>query len=328
MFDFVFATLILASIGIIYWLLRQTLDIQEQESARVNEIRMASPKRWENRVGFRLLRELCISIDDFYNIDVEYTSAKIAKRSGGTRTLRIPNPELKSIQRKFDRYLRKSLRHRVHSCAHAYQPGRSIITNARIHAGSDVIIKLDIHRFFDAITREQVIDALKHDRRLSLRVIERLAEMCWLKTGIPQGAPTSPLLSNCIMYDIDKNLLRFAINIGARYTRYADDITFSLEVDQPDKVRSIIKRTEEEISNAGFKLNKKRSKLHVLRNHQSQRICGITVNSGTPTISRQERRRLRAIKHRQSQGLPIDLSKNQIDGLDAYHSMVMNKPRA
>ena len=140
--------------------------------------------------------------------------------------------------------------------------------------------------------------------------------------GLPQGAPTSPLLSNLSLKTFDLQMYAACNRLQVRYTRYSDDITVSLASDNPKMVRSLIKLTQILLKENGFELNLKKRKLRVLRGHQAQRICGITINSGKPTISRKQRRLLRSAEYRLASGAQSSLTQSQLAGWRAYIDMV------
>ncbi len=261
--------------------------------------------------------KLGVSRSTFHKTPISYRSVEIPKKTGGNRTLRIPNKELKSLQKKIDKFFRKELAHRIHPNAYAFRRNRSVVSNASVHCNQQVIVKLDIKNFFENVPRLEII-RLVEVLPFSNRVKSRIVELCVTDMGLPQGAPTSPFLSNAVLYSLDSSLFQFALSIDARYTRYADDITFSLAKDDSKLIKGIIQQVKQELASRGYKLNLKRSKLHVLRPHQSQRICGITINSGVPTISRKKRRQLRAIKHNLEKGTKATLTKNQLEGWESY----------
>lgn len=298
----------------------------EPDAARANQAfhrKILGSERWWQRRFFKRT-ELDHAV--FWLTDVRYRDVKIPKSTGGTRTLSIPDPELKSLQAVIASDLQEQLRYKIHKCANAYVPGRSTITNARPHLGCAVLLKLDIKQFFDSVKREQV-------RPWILRVLradaltDRVVDLVFSERGLPQGAPTSPLLSNLVLRRLDIELYQECNRLGAIYTRYADDITISLKEDDSARVRYLIKIVEDLLNKEGFVLNKKKGKLQVLRPHQAQRICGVTINSGSLTISRQQRRLLRSAKHRLKHGVESTFSDDQLAGWDAYVSMIMNGNR-
>jgi RNA-directed DNA polymerase len=296
---------------------------------------------WDNASEMKakasgILAELKLSQDDIFNCDNSYREHKISKKTGGTRTIREPNAQLKEVQKKLQGFLDTNAP--VNSCAHGFRKNRSVVTNALPHIGNQVVIKLDIKSFFDSVTYEQVLGVYQsavrtHDYRniygwLRIegdlkKLIEKLSDLSWQPSGIPQGASTSPIIANSLLKRFDQRVFGFVYSNDGSYTRYADDITISYPVDDPALIRRTIKVVEEKLRDHGFRLNKKKSKLNVLRPHQSQKICGITINDQRPTISRKQRKLLRAMKHRMENGGEVTLNKEQISGLEAYYNFVM-----
>jgi hypothetical protein len=301
----------------------------------------------------RILSGLHLSRDAIFNCDNSYSEHQISKKTGGIRTIREPNEQLKEVQKKLQGFLDEYAP--VNSCAHGFRKNRSVITNALPHIGNQVVIKLDIESFFDSVTFEQVLEVYKNavkkeDYRYRFgclhiegdlkKLLEKLSELSWQASGIPQGASTSPVIANSILEPFDQKVFGYVYSNDGSYTRYADDITISYPGDDPAQIRRTIKYVEEKLRDNGFRLNKKKAKLNVLRPHQSQKICGITINDQRPTISRKQRKLLRAMKHRLENGGDVTLNKDQIDGLESYYDFVMtydlrsiidkrtNKPRA
>ena len=277
----------------------------------------------------RLLKALGASSEEFWDTQVQYHEHKIPKKTGGFRTLNIPSNELKVLQKKIVGLIERYHGGKIHGCANAFCKGRSILTNARPHLGCEVLIKLDIVDFFPSVNREHAKKSLRFKGMPLQGTAEepdllenRLLEILFLDQGLPQGAPSSPLLSNLVMRDIDLNLSSYAKRYGGVYTRYADDISISYKSEDKGAVRKTIGAVEEILSKKGFRLNRKRQKLHVLRRHQAQRICGVTINSGKMTISRQKRRELRAIKHRLQVGREASMRETQVQGWNCFLDMV------
>ena len=279
-------------------------------------------ERWRQRRFFSKRSGLDPAV--FWLTEIRYGEVKIPKSTGGNRILSVPEDDLKSLQAKLASHLQLALQSKVHKCANAYVPGRSILTNARPHLGCAVLIKLDIKQFFDSVKKEQirpwVFSALR-----AHALTERVVDLVFSERGLPQGAPTSPLLSNLVLRRLDIELYRECNRLGAIYTRYADDITISLKEDDSAIIKYLIKIVEGLLKTEGFVLNKKKGKLQVLRPHQAQRICGVTINSGRLSISRQQRRILRAAKHRRKHGAESTLSDDQLAGWAAYVGMVMHQ---
>ncbi|MDA8796913.1 reverse transcriptase family protein [Luminiphilus sp.] len=260
--------------------------------------------------------------DVFWDTEVQYAQVEIPKRSGGTRTLSIPSAELKVLQRTIGKALEGELAVRVHKVSNAYIKGRNTVTNAVPHLGCAVLIKLDIKDFFPAVKREMVRPIISTFALHEPKTIDRLLDLVVTDGGLPQGAPTSPILSNLVLRDFDIAAYRFANLVSAKYTRYADDLTFSLAEDDPAAARKIVGAVRSMLAEQGFELNEKPNKLNILRGHQAQQICGITLNSGSPTISRKQRRRVRAARHAIENGRPASMSLAAVEGWESYIAFV------
>lgn len=261
---------------------------------------------------------------EFWEVEISYTQVKIPKQSGGTRNLSVPSNSLKSVQKQLSKTLETELGSKVHKTANAYVKGRNTITNSLPHVGCAILIKLDIKDFFPTVTTEMLAPIISAMALYEPKTIDRLLDICITENGLPQGAPTSPILSNLVLRDFDVAAYRLANNIGAKYTRYADDLTFSLEIDDSKKARKIVAAVRNMLAERGFELNEKPTKLKILRRHQAQRLCGITLNSGKPTISRKQRRKLRAAKHAMAKGEVPESKLNEINGWDSYVTYVQN----
>lgn len=254
-----------------------------------------------------------------------YYSWKVPKRSGGERTITAPLPKLKALQRwALQNYFEKLP---VHSAAHGFLPARSVLTNALEHVGADVIVKLDITDFFPTISWKRVKGLLRKagvsepvSTLLALlsteaprQLIEFRDQTLYVATGpraLPQGAPTSPAITNALCLRMDKRLSALAAELGCKYTRYADDLTFSFRK-TPEKKRLalgiLVEKTRDILKSEGFALNAK--KTQVLRRGAAQRITGLTVNDAGPQVakarvSRDVLRRLRAAIHNRQKGKP------------------------
>jgi hypothetical protein len=258
----------------------------------------------------------------FWDIEVRYTKVEIPKRSAGTRTLSIPAGELKALQKIIAKALEEELAVRVHKASNAYIKGRNTVTNAVPHIGCAVLVKLDIKDFFPTVSREMVRPIIAAFALHEPKTIDRLLDLLVTESGLPQGAPTSPILSNLALREFDIAAYRFANLVGAKYTRYADDLTFSLADDDPAVARKIVGGVRCMLAARGFELNEKPNKLNILRGHQALQICGITLNSGRPTISRKQRRKVRAARHALNNRLSASMSLAAVQGWESYISYV------
>lgn len=246
-----------------------------------------------------------------------YHRFRIAKRSGGIRELSVPSDGTKRLQRLILARVLGGLR--AHPAACAYERGKSIAHNAAPHVGQAVVIKLDIVDFFPATRLDRV---QKYFQRVgySRKAARLLTRLTTYQDGLPQGAPTSPRLSNLVNYGIDVRLANLAAGRGGVYTRYADDITFSLPYDNPSHVRGIVQHVRRILRAYGYELHQKK-KLKILRRHHRQLVTGLVVNQRL-NLPRQKRRELRAVLHHLQTGRPATLTPEQLAGWKGVLNMI------
>lgn len=232
-----------------------------------------------------------------------YKEFSIAKNSGKPRLITAPNNRLKMLQRKLAPLLDQL--YRVRNPVHGFVPDRSVKSNAEAHANRRYVLNLDLKNFFPSITENRirgVLRALGVDHRVS----EIVARLCCYKGHLPQGAPTSPVLSNMICYRLDTVLLQIAKAARAIYTRYADDITFSAY--QPPAglfttaippsgrfaPKALAANLNEAVIDNGFEINP--DKAHYADRHARRIVTGLKINE-LINVDRRYVRNLRAALH-------------------------------
>ncbi len=153
-----------------------------------------------------------------------YRPFAVPKKNGGQRHILAPSPALKALQQRLLHHYLQRLP--IHPAATAFHPGASIVHNARHHAGHAIVATVDLADFFSSTTARRVrAFFLAHGwHGKALRVLMRL---CTYRNSLPQGAPTSPCLSNLVNVELDGALDELARRAQATYTRYGDDLTFS-----------------------------------------------------------------------------------------------------
>lgn len=254
------------------------------------------------------LRWLCYHTDVATRL--HYVQFDVPKKSGGTRTLSAPHRTLAAAQRwVFDYILTKQP---AEPAAHGFVAGRSTLTNAWPHAKKTIIVNVDLEAFFPSIGFRRVRHLF---RRLgySGAVATLLALLCtecprqkvtydsktyFVATGprgLPQGACTSPALSNLIARRLDRRFGGLAAKLGLTYTRYADDLTFSAGPELAGKTGYLLARIRHIAQDEGFAVNAKKTR--VQRPNTRQTVTGLVVNA-RPGVPRDMVRRLRAILHR------------------------------
>ena len=239
-----------------------------------------------------------------------YVRFTVPKKSGGTRTLFAPHKKLKAAQTWVLRNVLDRLP--VLDPAHGFVPGRSILSNAARHAGRAVVVNMDLEDFFPSIGFKRVRSVFQRHgySGAAATVFALLCTECPRKQvdyhgqtyevatgprGLPQGAPTSPGLSNQVARKLDKRLGGLAAKLGLTYTRYADDLSFSGGEDFEERVGYLMARVRHLAKEEGFAVNEKKTR--VMRRNAAQRVTGLVVND-KPSIRKKELKRLRAILHR------------------------------
>ena len=215
-----------------------------------------------------------------------YRSFKIPKRNNKFRTIHEPLPSLKEIQTWILHYiLTPASKKFVSPVAKAFMPKLSIRDNARFHRGQKILVCLDLKDFFDTVSFPQVyhIFCLLGYKK---NVATLLTRLCLLKNKLPQGAPTSPMLSNFVFKFYDDLIINFCTSRGIRYTRYADDLTFSGDFNPGE----IIRYVESVLSHTQFKINAAKTK--VLTKAKRQQVTGVVVNQKIQ-VSRDYRNKIR-----------------------------------
>jgi hypothetical protein len=228
-------------------------------------------------------------------VDEAYTRWTLPKRSGGVRTISAPSAALKRVQRAILRHLLDPLG--AHACAHGFAKGRSILGNASVHVGREIVVNGDVSNCFPSVRWPLVLGALRRDLggEMSAGAIGLLVDLCTAEGGLPTGAPTSPALLNRVLLRTDEILQAQAQRRECLYTRYADDLSFSGDhraVEMLGVARGVLARI-------GLSLDP--GKTNIFRQGRRQMCTGLVVNEQV-SVPRRVRRRLRAAVHQASQG--------------------------
>jgi retron-type reverse transcriptase len=278
------------------------------------------------------LRWLC-----FHSDAVErphYVYFEIPKRSGGKRLLSAPHASLAAAQGWVLHNVLEKLP--VEAPAHGFVQGRSTVTNARPHTGRDVVVNLDLSNFFPTITFPRVRGVFQR-LGYSPAAATVLALLCtepprrelaydgqryWVAVGeraLPQGACTSPALSNQVARKLDRRLAGMCKKAGFTYTRYADDLTFSAPPGKRGEIPMLLARVRHIVTEEGFAINPKKGRIQ--RAAGRQEVTGIVVNDKL-AMPREEIRRLRAILHGAKK---TGLAAQNREGLPDFEAHVRGK---
>ncbi len=292
---------------------REELDRREAE--RLEALRQQFRKK--TRTLQELADRLDLSPEYLRDFQPSYTPFTIPKRSGGHRLIDAPDPILKRIQKKM---LKRVFRYlRVHYAVNGFERGHSIVTNAVPHRGQAVIIQMDIKDFFPSITAERVRDYYRFIG-WDDEAAEILVKLTTHEGRLPQGAPTSPRLSNLVNYRLDCRLQNLCFRFDAAYTRYADDVTFSMHIDWRPTTHRFIRLVKKVIRAEGYDIHH-RKKLHIRHRHHQQTVTGLVVNSDI-NLPRTTRRWLRAVEHHMVTGKPTTITPTQLAGWNALRQMI------
>ncbi|MEM6942444.1 MAG: reverse transcriptase family protein, partial [Pseudomonadota bacterium] len=224
------------------------------------------------------------------------------KRSGAPRLIEAPLPRLKTIQREINSAVLAEVP--PHAAAFAFTPGRDCRAGAAMHAGEDVVITLDLQDFFTTVSASRV-HAIFRCLGYTHPVARLLTGLTTVVTPsdvlascdhplpfqhrqrlrvphLPQGAPTSPALANLAAFGLDRRFSALASRLGARYSRYADDLAFSgPRTAFPSGAASFIRLARAIVEDEGFLLNNRKTR--VMGRHCRQSVTGLTVNAGINT---------------------------------------------
>lgn len=229
-----------------------------------------------------------------------YIDFTIPKKSGGVRKISAPVKPLKDIQYAINILLQAIFT--PSDSAMGFVTGRNVRDNAMIHIGQTCIFNIDIENFFPSITKIMVRKALQRelgDTLTSNDVINIICSLCTVPNNdgievLPQGAPSSPILSNIVLKILDNEMSVLAERAGYRYSRYADDMTFS----HSKPIRRMNRYWESRVFNIveryGLKVNDSKTKTYVRGIRQE--VTGVIV-SDKLNVSRQYVKQLRVLLH-------------------------------
>ena len=233
------------------------------------------------------------------NVLKRYKTFHIKKKTGGLREINAPTHFLNNLLYILN-IVFKAI-YTPHRAVSGFTEGKSIADNALQHIGQHYVFNIDLNNFFTSIPQKRLWGRLQvYPFNFKREVANIIAGLCCCKnseTGenvLPQGAPTSPLLTNAICDKLDKELYRLSTKYGLHYSRYADDITFSSMHNVYQDDSEFRKELTNIIEGQNFCINDKKTRL--LRSGQRQEVTGLTVNSKV-NVTRKYIRNLRCLLH-------------------------------
>ena len=235
-----------------------------------------------------------------------YVRFKLPKKTGGERLISAPMPRLKTAQK----WIQENILDKVqlHDAAHGFRHQRSILSNAKPHLGQDVVVNIDLSDFFPTVTYRRVKGLFKglgyseaastimglicsEPEIITVELDGQAYHVAQTERRLPQGAPTSPAITNILCRRLDRRLERICKKLGFAYTRYADDLSFSASGDSARQVGRLLRQVRYTVGKEGFVVHPKKTR--VLRKSRRQEVTGIVVNE-KPGIPRKTMKAFRA----------------------------------
>jgi RNA-directed DNA polymerase len=290
-----------------------------EERAAENELpALDKPEQLAEALGVTILQLRGMAYHRDAATSLHYVRFTIPKRDGTERPIWAPKKRLKAAQRWILHNIVERLP--VHGAAQGFLVGRSILSNAAVHVNSKILLKMDIKEFFPTVTLRRVKGVFRRagyrdgiSTLLALLCTEAPREVVQLEGKtyyvslgprcLPQGAPTSPAITNAICLRLDRRLAGLAKKLGWRYTRYADDMTFSLPEEHKGKPRlgTMMGCVRRIVAAEGFEVKDEKTRVHRTGGRQS--VTGLVVNGdGNPRSPRKLRRQLRSAIHKLKTG--------------------------
>ncbi len=265
----------------------------------------------------RFLKTSFFELEEILN-NPTYKNYTIKKKRGGTRQIFAPEKQLKSIQKRLNYFLQAYYLwikpYEVHGFVvnpHYLGTHCNIVENAKVHVNRKFVLNIDLKDFFPSISARQVKDIFSSSYfNYNEQISTALTLLTTYEGKLPIGAPTSPVISNFICFQLDTDLITFCKQNNLTFTRYADDLTFSSDTAISNNntldIINIIKKNN-------FEINEK--KIRLKTSYRKQTVTGLTVNSKV-NVDRKLLKKIRAMLH--------DLITNGIDSSVQKHFNISN----
>ena len=248
-----------------------------------------------------------------------YRYLLLPRPGGAPRVIERPKLRLKEIQRRILREILVWIP--AHAAAHGFVPGRSALTHAARHVGRPAVLRVDLEDFFASVTAARVYGIFRtagYPEAVAHALTGLCTNACRLDVPtplrrrlatphLPQGAPTSPALANLAAHALDRRLS----GLGANYSRYADDLTFS----GAHRIRGLLPAIAAIARDEGFRVNPRKTRL--MSSGGRQTVTGIVVNA-RPNVPRRDYDRLKALLHNAARNGPGELDRDHVLGRIAW----------
>lgn len=219
-----------------------------------------------------------------------YRHFEIPKGRRGMRQIYAPRVGLKIVQTWLAHHFQTIWQH--HDNAYGFVRGRSHLHAAAQHLGAEWVVSTDIENFFPSISYDRVRNALQMLGYDDLRSVPLIARLCCLNGALTQGAPTSPVLSNIVLDNLDKKLSSYAATAGYTYTRYADDLVISGRGGEPNRTLNTMK---DHLADDGWKIAEHKSSIDKVP--RRLKVHGLLVHGEKIRLTKGYRNRIRAYSH-------------------------------
>ncbi len=300
------------------WLSRQLKDSRVLQKKRINNAKFEPERLQSNNLPLcnsheAIAQAMGVSVKGlrflaFSRKKSHYIRFQIPKKTGGNRKISAPTHLLKKTQKWILENILEKIQ--LHEAAHGFRLKHSIVTNAEHHVGKEVIINIDLKDFFPSISYRRVKGLFKSfgysetastifglictEPKIKEVEVNGKIEflLSWTQRYLPQGAPTSPAITNVLCRRLDRRLHSMAKQYGFDYTRYADDLTFSASGESLDNICNIFQNTRFIVEQEDFEINEQKTR--VIRKFRQQEVTGIVVNEKL-NISREKLKNFRAV---------------------------------
>lgn len=253
-----------------------------------------------------------------------YKTYRVKKRTRGYRTIDHPARELKLIQSWLNKNIFSSLP--VHQVVYSYNKGRNIRVHADVHRRGNYLMRLDFANFFPSIYTTDIARLLKRnasslDFRLSKKDIQLITKLVCKDGRLTIGAPSSPVLSNAILFEFDKLLAEHCYSQSVTYSRYADDLYFSTNKSNTlSQIHDFVFRTIREMESPNLIIN--REKTVFTSRKRQRRVTGLILTSDKKvSLGRDRKRYIKGLVHKFTCG---ELNRSEISYLRGYLSYALS----
>jgi RNA-directed DNA polymerase len=230
------------------------------------------------------------------------------------RKIQAPKVSLKVIQKWFGFHLAKAISYE--EFVYGFVEGRSALDAAAVHTNAKWVYSIDIKDFFPS-TSEDVLKINLQSLGYSEKASDLITALCCHRANLAQGSPSSPVLSNLVMRDIDSKLHELSIKHGIRFTRYADDIVFSGQSDFPEELRN---ETKALFETTCWELSQ--SKEYFAQLPKRLKVHGLLVHQDKPRLTKGYRNKIRAFKHMLEVGKVNEKDLKRLSGHIKYAEAV------